>query len=197
MTAAGADRGAVVFGPVIRLGRLRRPRPSYGHLRWVALMAALAAGGCAATPRPRAANIDATLTPATVAAHPHATRGARVRWGGIIIRDHVGPRHSVLTVLAYPLAANGRPRQRRMPWGRFKVIASGYLDPILYGRGRSISVVGVVRGVTPGLIGEARYLYPDITLLSSHLWPVYDYRPRAPYPRGPRWSFGLGFGLGM
>ncbi|MHB1566581.1 MAG: Slp family lipoprotein [Acidiferrobacter sp.] len=173
------------------------PFPPYGRIPLAACAAALALGGCAVTPRPRAVNINVHLTSPMVVAHPRATRGARVRWGGVIVHDRVGPQHSVLTVLAYPLSRRGRPHLRRMPWGRFKAIAPGYLDPMLYGRGQSVSIVGVVHGVTPGVIGKAHYIYPEIQLLSAHLWPLYGYRRRDLYPRGPRWTFGLGFGFGM
>lgn len=147
--------------------------------------------GCAWSPRPRAPHVDTHLRPQDVLAHPRKTRGARVRWGGIVIADAVGPVHSTLTFLAYPLSARGRPLLRRMPWGRVQAVAPGYLDPVLFAQGRLVTVVGTVSGVRPGQVGQARYLYPRLHILGSHIWHLYHRR------RGPHWNFGLGIGVGL
>ncbi len=151
---------------------------------------ALGLAGCAAHPRPEAAHIDRHMGLHAVLAHPRRTRGARVRWGGVVVQDNVGPQHSTLTILAYPLSADGRPRLRAMPEGRFQAVAPGYLDPMLFARGRLVTIVGTVIGTRPGLIGQARYVYPWVQLLASHVWHVY--RP----PRG-HWNFGFGIGIGL
>lgn len=153
--------------------------------------AALSLAGCARPPQPRAPDVDIHLRPQAVLAHPRKTRGARVRWGGIVITDAVGPVHSTLTFLAYPLSARGRPLTRRMPWGRFQAVAPGYLDPILFAQGRLVTVVGTVSGIRAGRVGQARYLYPRLRILGTHIWHLYRRR------RGPHWNFGLGIGVGL
>ncbi len=158
--------------------------------RTAAGLLALSLAGCAVHPRPAATHIDRHMDLRAVLAHPQRTRGARVRWGGVVIRDNVGPVHSTLTVLAYPLRANGRPRLGAMPEGRFQAVAPGYLDPMLFARGRLVTVVGTVIGTRPGLIGQAHYLYPRIQLLASHVWHAYR-------PRRRRWNFGFGIGIGL
>lgn len=155
---------------------------------WACMVVGLA--GCALRPRPAATHIDRRMDLQAVLAHPRRTRGARVRWGGIIVQDTVGPAHSTLTVLAYPLNGQGRPRLRRIPEGRFQAVAPGYLDPILFARGRLVTVVGTVIGTKPGLIGQARYIYPRVQVLATHVWRLYR-------PRRRRWRFGFGIGVGL
>ncbi|MDA8390982.1 MAG: Slp/YeaY family lipoprotein [Gammaproteobacteria bacterium] len=164
-------------------------------LTLVVLGAALA--GCAGEPLPQAARVDTAVTTQTVLTNPAAARGARVRWGGLVVRDTVGAAGSTLTILAYPLAPNGRPRLAEPPFGRFRAAARGYLDPMIYARGRLISVVGIVTGTTTGLIGQARYTYPEIRLVAAHLWRRYPGGYARPYYRRPRWNFGLGIGFGF
>ncbi len=146
--------------------------------------------GCAVRPRPAATHIDRHVDLQALLAHPRLTRGARVRWGGLVVRDHVGPTHSTLTILAYPLNGRGRPRLRRMPEGRFQAVAPGYLDPVLFARGRQVTVVGTVIGTRAGLIGEARYVYPRVQILATHLWRLYR-------PGQRHWHFGFGIGIAL
>ncbi len=159
--------------------------------RTLAAVVALGLAGCAVRPRPAAVHIDRHVDLGTVLAHPRRTRGARVRWGGLVVRDSVGPVHSTLTILAYPLGSNGRPRLRDLPEGRFQAVAPGYLDPMLFARGQLVTVVGTVIGTRVGRIGEARYVYPRVQILATHIWRLY-YPPR----RG-HWHFGLGIGIGL
>ncbi|MHB1670648.1 MAG: Slp family lipoprotein [Acidiferrobacter sp.] len=159
-------------------------------MRAAVALLALGLAGCAVHPRPEATHIDRHMGLQAVLAHPQRTRGARVRWGGVVVQDNVGPVHSTLTVLAYPLSASGRPRLSAMPEGRFQAVAPGYLDPMLFARGRLVTIVGTVTGTRPGLIGQAHYLYPQVQLLASHVWHAYR-------PRRRRWNFGFGIGIGL
>lgn len=151
----------------------------------------LTLNGCAVHPRPRARHVETHLTPQDVLAHPRATREARIRWGGMVIDDNVGPVHSTLTILAYPLNRRGRPRLQRSSWGRFQAQAPGYLDPAVFAQGRLVTVVGLVAGTKKGLIGQAPYVYPRVRILETHIWRFYRRRRRS------HWTFGFGVGLGM
>jgi len=155
----------------------------------LSLMLMLGLGGCAIHPYPHAAGVQAHVSPATVQAHPKSTRGARVRWGGLILSDHVGATRSTLTILAYPLDSAGRPRTGGLSEGRFQAVAPTYLDPIVFAPGHVLTIVGTVSGTRTGLIGQARYLYPRIHILKTHFWPQYRARRRSP------WRFGLGIGI--
>ncbi|HUW99021.1 MAG TPA: Slp family lipoprotein [Acidiferrobacter sp.] len=166
----------------------RRDLVKRGAWRALAALIVLCFSGCASYPRPHAAHIERGLTPQAVLAHPRATHGARVRWGGIIMSDHHGPAHSTLIILAYPLNGDGRPQLRRAPLRRFQAVTPGYLDPILFAQGRLITVVGTVTGVRAGLIGQARYLYPRLQILKTQLWPQRE-------PHRLHWTFGLGIGI--
>ena len=160
--------------------------------------AALALGallaGCAVQPSPEAAGVNAGITVETARAHPQTATGTRVRWGGVILHDAVSAHGSTLTVLAYPLAADGRPRLGQTPYGRFLARSDHFLDPDLYIRGRRISLVGMISGTTTGRIGQARYLYPVLQVQAIRLWrPALRPQPSLAHPR---WHFSLGFGGG-
>ena len=168
--------------------------PRFAHNRRSAtfiVVLVLTLTGCAVHPRPRARRVETRLTPQDVLAHPRASQGARVRWGGMVIDDNVGPVHSTLTILAYPLNRRGRPRLQRASWGRFQALAPGYLDPAVFAQGRLVTVVGLVAGTKTGLIGQAPYVYPQVRILETHIWRFYRRSPRS------HWAFGFGIGLGM
>ena len=89
-----------------------------------------------------------------------------------------------------PFKRDGPGILRRMPEGRFQAVAPGYLDPVLFARGRQVTVVGTVIGTRAGLIGEARYVYPRVQILATHLWRLYR-------PGRRHWHFGFGIGIGL
>lgn len=146
--------------------------------------------GCASMPaslnvRP----VDATLAPLAVARQPTAFVGREVRWGGIIIAISNRPHSTRIEILAYPLDRIGHPEADGMPLGRFFAEVPGYLEPMIYRRGRAVTVVGRVRGVLHGHIGLAPYLFPDVAERALHLWP----RQR---PAGSHFGVGIGIGIG-
>lgn len=171
-------------------GCLRRAQKN--HWRGAAaILATLSLSACAEHPIPRAQRVDTKLTSADVLAHPRATHGARVRWGGMIISDRVGTIHSTLTILGYPLNGRGHPSLRRMPIGRFQAVAPGYLDPVLFAQGRLVTIVGTVGDIHVGHVGLASYPYPRLQIIATHVWRYRRLRRRS------HWNFGLGIGVGL
>lgn len=155
------------------------------------VVSVLALAGCALHPRPQAPNVNTRLTLAEALAHPHRTIGVRVRWGGMILRDTVGAHGNTLTVLAYPLTRGGRPRLSKTAWGRFQAHTKHYLDPIMYARGRLITIVGTLNGTSSGYVGQARYIFAQVALQASHVWRFYRRHRRS------HWQLSLGVGMGM
>lgn len=157
----------------------------------LALTSALfALAGCASMPASlNVRAVDAALAPLSVARRPTAFIGREVRWGGIIIAVNNRARSTRIEILAYPLDRIGHPEVSGMPLGRFFAEVPGFLEPMIYRRGRAVTVVGRVRRVIHGRIGLAPYLFPDVAERALHLWP----RQR---PAGSHFGVGIGIGIG-
>lgn len=118
---------------------------------------------------------------------------AQVRWGGTIADVQNMKSETLVEIVARELRSNGRPRSGDQSEGRFQARIDGFLDPEIYEKGRSLTVVGTIEGDLPGEIGDYPYRYPVINVSAYYLWnPLpaprpyyYDpwfYDPWWPYP---------------
>ena len=73
-------------------------------------------------------------------------RNVPVRWSGIIIDVENEEDFSLVQVLFYPLNYSGRPQLNDPHGGRFVIISTEFLDPVVYAKDREISVVGTLDG---------------------------------------------------
>ena len=129
-------------------------------------------------------------------------QGKQARWGGIIADVKNFKNETLLEVVYFPLNASGRPKVKDKTDGRFRAYIEGFLDPMVYKKGKSITVLGKLANRESGSIGEHEYLYPVIKSDYVHLWkdiqrvdvriqhqrywysPYHWYRPY-PYVRTP------------
>lgn len=146
----------------------------------------LALYACAAGPRFDSSGIDPGLTPTRASQQMESLRGQRVLWGGVVIATSNLADATQIEVLGYPLESNQRPDIGASPQGRFLIHREGYLEPTDYAQGRVVTVVGRLREVRPGRIGETDYLYPVVEADQIHLWPRDSGRPAT------RFNFGVG-----
>ncbi len=141
-----------------------------GALVWVALAALLQA--CASQPPSAIQFADAlAVSVAEVRAQPRRYAGERVRWGGEVLGVRNLKRHSWLEVLARPLYSLGEPMPERPAEGRFLVKADGFLDPMEYKKGESVTVVGRLSALRNRNVGQYEYAYPVVSAESLYLWP--------------------------
>ncbi len=134
---------------------------------------------------------------ASVSANPAAYVGRKVRWGGSIEQLDNQAQETWLEIVERPLDSNSRPRESDQSGGRFIAKVTGFLDPVIYTRGRDISITGSVDGEVSRKIGEFDYRYVVVKVDASHLWQplapaapatYYDpfwYNPWYPYPYWP------------
>lgn len=96
--------------------------------------------------------------------------GKVVRWGGEITKVVNLKDRTMIEVVNLPLSAYAKPKKENESQGRFKLYYDGLLDPVIYQEGKMLTVVGTVKGIEEGKIGEHEYLYPVVKAQSVHLW---------------------------
>jgi len=114
-----------------------------------------------------------------------------VRWGGIIIDVENEENFSLVQALFYPLNYFGRPKLNGLYGDRFVIKSTEFLDPVIYAKGREITVVGTLNGDIERTVGKRIIRVPLILSTAIYLWPkhyhndyysyVYGYRPYFEY----------------
>ena len=134
--------------------------------------------------------------------NPEANQGKLFILGGVIIETRVTDKGSLLEVLAVPVNAQGYLRDLEQYGGRFLALyprTSGMLDPIIYKKGREITLAGSFMENRQGKIDEMEYTYPVFEIKQIYLWdeqrdyymmPAYPYFYNYPYPYGGWYGYG-------
>jgi len=159
-------------------------------------------GGCAANPASTVSQAivdDVSLTQARSAAEVYT--GSTVRWGGMVTEVENKADKTWVFVVGRVLRDDAKPITDSASEGRFVASFNGFVDPLVYKKGRPLTVVGSIEGNTVRAIGEYDYRFPVVAVSDSYLWsepiktkfiyapaPRYDYYYYHPYPyRHQRW----------
>ncbi len=135
----------------------------------------LVLAGCASFPDSVQLPPDApTVVYEQVAMDPEKEKGSFAQWGGVVAEVQNLQDKTLLEVVYYPLRAYGRPLLERESMGRFRVYVNGFLDPMVYQKGRSVTFSGTVLGVEEGLVGEHKYIFPTLNAKGYYLWEDID-----------------------
>ena len=106
--------------------------------------------------------------------------------GGVIVETKLTEKGSQIEALFIPVNASGSLRDSQLHQGRFLAVYSrskGILDPLIYRKGREITLAGDFVEVRKGKIDEMEYSYPVFEVRQIHLWEEYkDYPYAWPYP---------------
>jgi outer membrane lipoprotein len=143
--------------------------------------------GCASTPVFDTSQVAKSVTPARVIADPELNIEQIVLWGGTILQTRNLKDSTQIEVLAYPLNSSFRPELDKKPMGRFIVRQSGYLEPTTYEQGKYVTVLGKVREISNGKVGESSYQFPVIDAQKLKLWDAAAKKGRT--------SFHMGIGI--
>ncbi|MEJ2324804.1 MAG: Slp family lipoprotein [Nitrospirota bacterium] len=89
-------------------------------------------------------------------------------------------------VVQNPLDRYGAVTNEDVSGGRFLVRSGRFLDPLIYEKGREVTVAGVLKGSTKRRMDGASYTYPVLEPREIYLWreEEYYYGPGY-YPYGP------------
>ena len=126
-------------------------------------------GGCSTVPKVLAYEPESRL----VAYQPalQGMEGKPARWSGVISAVHNEQDQSVIEVVYLPLKANGVPTQTEQTPRRFLAVMKGFVDPTLYAKGRSLTVLGRLDKPVDSQIGDHKYRSSVPKVTASKLWP--------------------------
>lgn len=130
---------------------------------------ALLLGACSSVPKELAYEPENQL----VAYQPAlgGMEGKPARWSGVIAAVHNKADQSVIEMVYLPLKSNGVPEQTEQSQGRFLAIMRGFIDPVLYAKGRSLTVLGTITQPVDSQIDEHQYRFSVLNVTGSKLWP--------------------------
>ena len=148
-------------------------------------------GGCVTGPGYDSERYRVDISPEQVSSDFESYRNSEVLWGGVLVSVTNMEKVTQLEVLAYPLKSNQFPDTDGNPTGRFLVIRDGYLEPVDYAPGRTVTVTGQLGEARESQVGSAEYIFPVVRPDQIHLWP------RGSENYGPVWHFGVGVGVGF
>ncbi|WJG08208.1 Slp family lipoprotein [Aliiglaciecola sp. LCG003] len=136
-----------------------------------ALFAVILLSGCVSVPE--SVQVDKNvelLSYEKASADPEGNLDKMARWGGVIAQIENLPDATMLEILHYPLRTYGRPIISDQSIGRFRVYVDGFLDPMVFQKGRAVTVAGKLIGVEEGTVGEHKYVFPTLQSTGYHLW---------------------------
>lgn len=144
------------------------------HLRyWATLVVVFHLAGCAST-LPEAIRTPPPNSPAVNVARESGEQvvGAQIRWGGTIARIENKESETWIEIVDKELRRNGQPLETDRSKGRFIARIVGFLDPVIYEKGRQITVAGVLEKPVVSRIGEFTYLFPVVKVDNHYLWEI-------------------------
>lgn len=108
----------------------------------------------------------------TQMAQPNNPQGWLVKWSGVIAATRNLASGTEVEIVYLPLGYNGVPQQSEQSPGRFIAVFPQLLDPVLYAKGRSITVSGKTGESREGKIGDMPYRFAVINATEHKLWPI-------------------------
>lgn len=107
--------------------------------------------------------------------------------GGKILEITASPAFSEITVLHLTLSRQERPLENGPSGGRYLLQSNQFLDPEIYKKGMSLTVLGRLTGAEIRAINGFNYKYPTGEILEIKLWPLNG-------RTSPNIHFGVGIG---
>jgi outer membrane lipoprotein len=155
----------------------------------------LLVGGCAIVPDQIKVSDNENLIPfESIISGNETGQGAKARWGGEIVNVENKEEYSEVEILQYPSNPYGKPRTNLDSAGRFKVQVAGFIDPLVFEKGRLITFLGELGEPSEGIIGEQTYIYPVLLASGYYMWKeTEEYRMSGFYysDLSPYWGMGI------
>jgi outer membrane lipoprotein len=123
--------------------------------------------------------------PSRLIESPDAFKGRLFIFGGVIVDTRLTEQGSQIELLFVPVNSYGYLAESANYRGRVIAIyprSKGFLDPMIYKRGREITVAGNFLEVRRGKIDEMGYAYPVFEIRQIYLWEQYRNYPYYYWP---------------
>jgi outer membrane lipoprotein len=121
--------------------------------------------------------------------NPDAYKGKLYILGGVIVETKFTPDGSQIEVLSTPVDKSGGLEDGQRTMGRFLAVFpkdQGLLDPLIYKKGRAVTIAGEFVETRKNKIDNYEYLYPVFRIRQIHLWEEWNYvQYPYPYPNYP------------
>ena len=120
-------------------------------------------------------------------------------FGGFIAKSLSNAEGTWLEIVQNPTDKYGNITSTDFSEGRSLALYKGHLDPLIYEKGRLLTIAGELTGTQKGSIGQMEYTYPIFTIKEVYLWQEqtayfpydYNYPPSNPWGYDPwRWWYG-------
>ena len=132
------------------------------------------------------ANKDLTFS--QVIQNPEAYTGKIVIWGGLIMETSNPPDGGEIIVLQTPLDSGEYPNTKSTH-GEFIARAATFLDPVIYKKGRMVTLAGEIVGKREKVLEVMRYTSPVVGIKEIFLWSKKRVWWQPPSYYGWRWDF--------
>ena len=126
----------------------------------------LALSACTSIPEPIQGSYP-EITPARV---EPGVFGSSARWGGVILDSKNKDNGTCFEVLSRELDKYLRPELQDATLGRFIACAQGFHDPIIFTKGREITVTGQIQNIEVRKVDDFDYRYPVLKVDDLVLW---------------------------
>ncbi|MCW8092544.1 Slp family lipoprotein [Alteromonas sp. ASW11-130] len=140
-------------------------------IRHAVALFALLLSGCAMVPNQIKVPDDTPLISYSRSVTGGETvKGSMARWGGIIVNVENKSQKTFVEVAHFPLNHYGKPVTNENTVGRFKARINGFVDPIMFEEGRTVTFVGRLDVPMSGMVGEQPYIYPTLAVDDFYIW---------------------------
>jgi len=116
---------------------------------------------------------------------PDPFKGRLFILGGMIVNTRFAETGSQIEALYVPVDSLGYLQEGDHAQGRFLAVyprSSGLLDPVVYSKGREITLAGAFLETRKGKIDDMEYIYPVFEVREIYLWDEHrDYYYPPPY----------------
>ena len=105
--------------------------------------------------------------------NPAPYKGNLFMFGGIIVNTTAVERGSVIEALYVPVNSRGYLKSVEDTGNRYLAVypkTYGFLDPLIFHKGREITIAGEFIALEAGKINEMDYTYPVFQIEEVHLW---------------------------
>jgi outer membrane lipoprotein len=96
--------------------------------------------------------------------------GADVRWGGVILNARNTGEGTCFEILSRELDKYLRPELKDSTQGRFIACKPGFHDPMVFDKGREVTVTGRIQAIETRKLDDFDYRYPVVAVDDLVLW---------------------------